>query len=945
MARRFLFLFFCLCTVTRVDAQTTGSIVGRVLDAASGQPLAGVDIAVDRLPHRATTDVQGRFVIGSVPAGERMLRVNFIGYKPLILERLQIISGRAVELRLTLESSPVQVEPLVVRADRVRLIEPEVTTSHEVIIGRELRELPVDEIDQVLELAAGVSGGHFRGGRIGQELYVIDGIPLKNQLEAAENGFTLELSPTALDEVDVITGGFGAQFGSALSGVVSYTTRRGNPERWDGAVTLTSDRFLPESMLQGFTGLSLTGGGPLRFFGKGATLFADVVLQGKLDADARGRGLTCVQEDDAEEALAAAIRQLRTDPALSALYCPFERDQIPHQQGDKYIAFARFDKPFTENLHFASTVLRNRTQNGLYTPEFKYHPTHQLGQRFTGSLGTASLEWLRNRPTGSTSIIMRAALMRLDRYVGAVEPATFAAADVLGFRAADFEFIGEDFARRPITEQIALGSAVPGYVAPSTGSNTPFGVAGLGIFHTAGTPTIASWSRTDLASLDVTGTRVTTAGSTFNLGASAKLYHVETYERALAHLAGSLPSYARFYPATVATFADGTLRTDDDFHFNFGVRLEAFRSGIDFQQDRIDFLSPIVRTDWKLNIMPRVGVGMPVPGTEGRMAVRASFSVVAQPPDFRYFIDSSVGDSLRTDIRRQGNPDLAFEKGTTYEIGVSHLTSERVALGATLFRKTLNNLVSGNLHAAEGGAAQFSTGDFGSVTGAEFTLRLRLNGVTGRASYALQKAVGRTAGVDADSTVIDEAQARTEMPLAFDRRHAADLALFFGRAAGTEQPWSVALTTTAQSGYPLFRATTTGALREVVRYLPWTSSTDLRASWDFGQFACGRCTWRAVLDTRNLFGWKNVLGLRRESGSVAPSLAQVQQLAGSVPLPTSPIPAESPLYVRTLDANADGVIDLDEMQRGRFAAALDRYDPTLFYGDARTLRIGVEVAF
>jgi hypothetical protein len=155
----------------------------------------------------------------------------------------------------------------------------------------------------------------------------------------------------------------------------------------------------------------------------------------------------------------------------------------------------------------------------------------------------------------------------------------------------------------------------------------------------------------------------------------------------------------------------------------------------------------------------------------------------------------------------------------------------------------------------------------------------------------------------------------------------------------------VALTTTAQSGYPLFRANATDARREVVRYLPWTSSTDLRASWDFGQFGCVRCTWRAVVDTRNIFGWNNVLGLRRESGTVAPTFEQVQQLANTVPLPSAPVPAESPLYVRRLDSDDDGVISVDEMQRGRFAAALDRYDPTLFYGERRALRLGLEVAF
>jgi hypothetical protein len=51
------------------------------------------------------------------------------------------------------------------------------------------------------------------------------------------------------------------------------------------------------------------------------------------------------------------------------------------------------------------------------------------------------------------------------------------------------------------------------------------------------------------------------------------------------------------------------------------------------------------------------------------------------------------------------------------------------------------------------------------------------------------------------------------------------------------------------------------------------------------------------------------------------------------------------LYVRTRDSDANGVISTDERQRGRFAAALDRYDPTLFYGDPRALRLGLEVAF
>lgn len=929
-------------------AQTTGSIVGRVLDAASQQPLPGADIRIDRLPHRVLSGADGRFVIGGVPAGERDLRIEHIGYKPLLLTRVQVRPGRASEVQIALESTPVRVDAIEVRANRQRLVEPEVTTTHETVVGRELRELPVDRLDKVLELTTGVSGGHFRGGRIGQEIYVIDGVELKNQLEASRHGFGLELAPSSLEEVDVITGGFGAEYGSALSGVVSYTTRRGSPERWESRAALTSDHWAPAVIFRGFTGLNLSSGGPVRFLGQGATLFADVLAQGMLDADSRARGLTCLRPADASPELAAVIEALRNDPSMSRLYCPFSRDIIPHQRGDKLIAFARFDKPLSRTFNFNASLLRNRTQRELYTSEFKYHPTAQLGQRFTGTLANLSTEWLKQQASGSTSIALRSAFMRLDRFLGAIDPGTWDGLELGGFRPGNFRFLGEEFARKDIIEQISLGSAIPGYRAPGGVGNSPFGVAGAGIFSTEGTPSVASWSRSDLFSADLSAARYHPSGSTYRAGAAAKVYKVESYERALAHLAGSMPNYARFYPAVLSTFAEANIQTDDGMHFQFGVRLEGFRSGIDFQEDRSDFLSPIVSTSWRVSVMPRVGVAFPIPGSQGRSAVRLNYGRVAQPPDFRYFLDSTIGDSLRTDIRRQGNPDLAFEKGQSYEMGASHMFNEHIAMSVTAFRKTLDNLVTGNLQLGDiGQAGRFSAGDFGTVKGVEVTMRARWPLFTLRAGWALQKASGLTSGSENDSTLVADDPAKTEYPLAFDRRHSGDVSLFFGRAAGAQKPWSAALTMNVQSGYPLLRPTgAVGGRREVTQYLPWTSSTDLRATWDFGTPPlCKRCTWRAVADARNLLDRKNILALRTNTGTIGPSLGEVQALANSLTVPDIEIPRESSAYVSFLDRNSDGVITPQEARAARFAAALDRYDPTLFFGEGRQVRLGVEFSF
>ena len=922
-------------------AQTTGSVLGRVVHAETGDALAGATVAVVGSAISAISDEDGRFVLGAVQAGERSLRVDLIGHRPIILEGLLVRSGRPTNVVVRMEEEPLALPGVGVEVQRVRLIEPDVVTTHDLVIGREIRALPVDRVQEVIELAPGVTNGHFRGGRVGQEVHVVDGPELTNQLEASTQGLGLEFAPSSLEEVEVITGGFGAEHGSALSGVVSYVTRRGSTERWESRAALVTDQWAPGSLFHGFTGLSASAGGPLGFLGERTTLFVDVLAQGMLDADPRARGLTCLEPADAEPALAARIAQLD-----AALRCPYSAHMLPHQRGDKAIMFARVDRPVGP-VRTTLSVLRNRTQHELYTQEFRYNGEHQLGQRTTGTLATLAGDWSRQDAGRALHAVGRVALMRLDRYLGAIDPATFDRAEVAGFGLASFEFLGEDFVRGPIEEQLSSGSAVPGYAAPGGVLGSPYGSAGAGIFFTDGTPHIANWSRTDMLAADLEGELLTSTGNAFRTGASTRLFRVESYERVLAHLPGSSPGFARFYPATVSAFADLRVAASDEIHFTAGVRLDGFRSGLGFRADRGDFLSPVIDTDWRLALMPRFGLALPLPGSEGRTAIRFNYGYVSQPPDFRYFLDTTIGDSLRTDIRRQGNPALSFEKGKSYEAGLSQLFGTHIGVGVSVFRKELTQLATGSLALTRTGEAIYSTNDFGTVNGVELTLRGQWRAVSARAGYALQKATGVTAGTDGDSVVLGDA-ARIERPLAFDQRHAVDAALFFGRAAGSAaSDWSAALVAGARSGYPIDRFAAAGdTVLAAAAYLPWTSSIDLRVSRELGRLPlCGACDWRVLFDGRNLLGRDNILALRRDGGRLAPPFAEIQRTADAVPPPGQPIPRESPLYSALLDGNADGVIDAAEFREGRFAAALGRHDPSLFFGEARQVRLGIEVVF
>ena len=758
-------------------AQSTGSIVGQV-SSASGEPLAGALVVLVGGRLQSYTGADGRFVLGAVPAGERNVRVEMLGHRTVTVTGVRVTSARPTELRIKLEAAPVPVRGVEVEAERVRLLEPEVSTSHQVMTGKELQELPIDRLDEALELTTGVSAGHFRGGRIGQETYLVDGLNVKNPLEASSKGAALEFSPTSLDELEIITGGLGAEYGSALSGAVSYATRRGNAERWDVRTSLRGDGFVPAGA--GFTALSLSVGGPIRMLGLGTTLFVDGLAQGMIDADPRVGGLSCLTSADVAPELGARIDALRSNPQASRLYCPYAPSVLPHDAGDKLIGFLRLDRPLGGGVSLTATYLGNRLQRQLYTSELKYSAGSQLGQRTLGSLGTLALDWTRNRKDRTDHLVARVSAMRLDRYLGALDPlnerATFA-----GFGLAGFRFLGESFARSGPQAQLDAGTGVPGY-APEVGTlGSPFGPGGAGIFFTAGTPQLANWTRSDQVGADLQGEVYTSRAVTVRGGLSGKLFRVQSYERTAAAQLGSAFNYARFYPATLGGYGQVQWGAADDLNLQLGIRFDAFRPGLEFRPDRADFLAPTEQTTWKKAILPRFGASMPLPGSDNRTVVRVNFTRLAEPPDFQYFLDTTLGDSLRTSIRRQGNANLSFESGSAYEAAITHLIGTHVSVGLTAFRKNLDNLVSGDVRFASADPT-FSLADYGTVSGVELAANARWPLAQIRGGYSLQKAVGVSSTALGD-TVIGYTDVRTTYPLAFDQRHTIDLSLLAGRAA------------------------------------------------------------------------------------------------------------------------------------------------------------------
>lgn len=192
------------------------------------------------------------------------------------------------------------------------------------------------------------------------------------------------------------------------------------------------------------------------------------------------------------------------------------------------------------------------------------------------------------------------------------------------------------------------------------------------------------------------------------------------------------------------------------------------------------------------------------------------------------------------------------------------------------------------------------------------------------------------------------------VPLVFDRRHTIDATILLGRSAraagrlAAGSPVGATVTARVRSGYPLFPILPedeTGAGVPIGR-LPWTALVDLALTWNLpGVPGCNGCTARVILEAKNLLDRDNIIALRRETGTIAPTLSEVEKLADAPHSSRFPILRESEFYNSSVDLDQDGLITPDEFDTARFAAAIDRFDPSLFYGSAQQLRIGLQVTF
>lgn len=245
--------------------QTTGRIQGRVTDAQTGQPLAGASVVVVGTNYGNVTNEEGFYFINNVPAGVHDIQAQFIGYQTVTVQGQRILAGQTADVNFQLSTQALTLEGITVQGERNPLVPRDQTQTKAIITSEVLDAVPVEDVRSVIALQPGIVetnsalGQVIRGGRPGEAAVYLDGVLVRNFAVGSQSEVTLQAN--ALEEVDVLLGGYGAEYGQAQSGVINLVSKGGGTN-WSGAVSFETDQIEIENSY-GYSRLEASVSGPI----------------------------------------------------------------------------------------------------------------------------------------------------------------------------------------------------------------------------------------------------------------------------------------------------------------------------------------------------------------------------------------------------------------------------------------------------------------------------------------------------------------------------------------------------------------------------------------------------------------------------------------------------------------------------------------------------------
>ncbi len=231
---------FLTTRVEPVSAQSEATLRGEVVAAATGSPLTGVGVTLSSsngVERRTQTDAQGRFVFTNVRPGVKVVSATADGFAARDVRF--VVEARDVHaLRLSLDVARIDARIEVVADTTVPSTH---SPSSTMLDAERLERMPLAQRtslpDAIVTAAPGMIRGHDDFVHIrGHEVALNPSVGGVQFWENAHAVFSPGIGVDYIDSINVMTGGFPAEYGNRFGGVLDVVTKSGSTMQNRGSV-------------------------------------------------------------------------------------------------------------------------------------------------------------------------------------------------------------------------------------------------------------------------------------------------------------------------------------------------------------------------------------------------------------------------------------------------------------------------------------------------------------------------------------------------------------------------------------------------------------------------------------------------------------------------------------------------------------------------------------
>ena len=842
-------ILFLLLLQNFVQAGITGKITGRILDAQTNEPLIGVNVFLQNTQLGAATDARGRYSMINIPPGTYSVMISMMGYETKVVQNVRISSDYTTAINEKLKPVTLSGEEVTVTAERP-LIQMDLTSTAAAIPESRIAELPAEDMEQFIKLQAGVTVDpkgdiHIRGGRATEIAYLIDGIPVTDGFDRSQ---AIEVENSSIQELQVISGTFNAEYGQAQSGIVNIITKKGT-NRFTGEISVYSGDFLSSH-------------DDLFYHIDNTNLSAEQNLLARISGPVpfvNGTFFLNARFADTEGWLYG--RREFAMPTTSENVIGYTTGNSNSQVGDS--AFVPMNDVLRQSLHgnislstlknfpFSYSVFYNKIEEQEYDHRFALLPEGD-SRSYTDSWNhIINIDWTLS-PKSFFSLNYSLFNKHTRRYLYD---------DVLDQRWLFPAVSTEQIYRRYLLEGLE-------YVTNAS-NNEHYKIN----------------NRTQIIKLDFTSQ--VHPLHLIKSGVEYKDYKLDyEYFEVINRPDNKIENIFIPYvdetsttrhdnysnkPLEMAWFVQDKIEFNE-IVINAGLRFDYFDSRGELPSVKDEktgnLLSSLrVEAEPKKQFSPRLGLAFPI---SDKGVIHFSYGHFTQIPDFRsLFWNSEYEIRLGALATEVGNPDLKPEYTVSWEVGVQQQILDDMAIYATTYFKDIRNLLGQEIISLKGGQAyaRYINRDYGNVRGFTVALEKRPTSFFAvNVDYTYQKAMGNASDpfavfTDNQGTPPRESEKQV-LPLNWDQRHTLNATITFAKPG----QWGVSYILQAGSGLPYTPTDPDRSLRiafENSSRKPPTFNVDMLAHYDFEKWGMESSIF---LKAYNLFDIKNEIDVFTDTG-------------------------------------------------------------------------------